>query len=143
MLGDLFLTGLVCALFALFVVFYRLVILLSSDSDDRFQRLYNRIILPLTRRDEHSSIFDAPGCLDDRMVTHMHIEIFRIEIIYFSGIAETNSYYFYHVNSPLMSRAAAQSPDRSSHLHSNVPWPCPMHLACTRSHDKTTYWPAS
>ena len=41
------------------------------------------------------------------------------EVVFYTGIPETDSYYFYHVNSPLWSAEAARSPDQNLHLRLN------------------------
>ena len=88
-------------LFFMFMVFpVAKIVLLCRHANDVLQGTRDLIFTDFRRRDDHRSVFDSPGRLDDHMIVITHLEAGGIKIIHLADISEFHSYNFRHYNSP-------------------------------------------
>ena len=100
MLCNFFLADHVGFRFFFFIFFYNFFVIVCRNTDHRFQRLDNLIVIHLFGWDQHCSHLYAARRLHDDVHRRLQIIVQRVKIINLSRTLKTDSYHFYHINSP-------------------------------------------
>ena len=100
MLTDLLLADLKSIFFLKTVLSLMLLIFLSCNTKNLFQRMNHLVFFHSTRFQNNTSVLHASGSLHDNVIAYLNLVVLRIKIIYFSYISKSYSNYHFHSISP-------------------------------------------
>ena len=106
MFGNFLQTDFICLFFFFPIIPLYLFIFWRYQTDNRFQRRDNLLLLHLPIRHDNSAVFDSFCGFNNDMLTSLYHFIARVKKVYFSCLTKTNSYnclhkflrFLYHFN---------------------------------------------